>query len=71
MPLIPNQFTLMEKSKYYGLHRFEKNGPLYFCRQHDSGDWQQDRLATEHEITYITTHGKPAKDAPAGNGGSK
>jgi hypothetical protein len=34
----PNQYTLTEKGKTFGLHRY-KDGVLTIVQQHSSGDW--------------------------------
>lgn len=63
--LTPNHNILTWEGVTYGLHQFEKNGPYMLCRQHSSGDWQTSKLATEHQVAYMTLHGKRLDAAPA------
>lgn len=67
--IIPTHNTLTWEGVTYGLHQFEKNGPLHLCYLHSGGDWHKNRTATQHEIDYITKHGKPL--AAAENGEAK
>lgn len=65
----PTHNVLTWEGTTYGLHQYSKNGPLYLCYQHHSGDWYQDKPATQHQIDYIMKYGKPL--APAENGGTR
>ena len=53
---MPNLYTLKDRGKHYGLHKFQ-DGIVMLAIQHECGDWITLSRPTEAEVKYFEQYG--------------
>jgi hypothetical protein len=54
---VPNLYTLKDRGKQYGLHKFQ-DGVVMLAIQHECGDWITLSPPTEAEVKYFEQYGE-------------
>ena len=54
---VPNLYTLKDRGKQYGLHKFQ-DGVVMLAMQHECGDWITLSPPTEAEVRYFEQYGE-------------